>query len=447
MHTPELPHNLDAEKATLGSILLNREAIIAVAPHLAADAFYAERHAWIYEAMLACYERREPPDTRLVAEALRRRGRLDAIGGIAYLSALVDVVPTSYHVEHYARIVVNLARLRRLIAVGGTIASLGHTSDDPDAAETEALAQLTALMTRPDESGFLRLDAGLEAELDAMQADESPAIPTGLRDLDDLFAGGLRRQELTILAARPSVGKTALALGVAYAIGCRAADRGSVVLIASLEMSRVQIRQRLAAMYGGVDLQLLRANALGDDDDALRTVVEAYGTVCRWPILVDDAFDQSTRQIRSRALRVRAELGPIDLLVVDYLQLMSDTTGRKNGSREQDVSAISRGLKRLARELDCPVLALSQLSRAVESRQSKIPMLSDLRESGSLEQDADNVLFIYRDELYDPNTDRKGVAEIHVAKQRNGPLGVVPLHFEAATTRFADLSYRAVEGY
>lgn len=438
---PDLPHNIEAEQATLGSLLLNREAIVPIAPLLEPHDFYMQRHGWVYEAVLACYTERIPPDTSTVLAALKRAGRLDEVGGLSYLNELTDVVVTSYHVEYYAQEVRRCARLRRLIAAGGKIASLGYREDDAETAETQAQALLTEAIVRGDERDFIALGSGGYEHLERMMSGVAPGIPTGFRDLDEI-TGGLHRGDLTILAARPSVGKTSLGLGIALNV----AEAGGLVLMSELEMSRDQLQLRAVALKSGMDLHRLRLNHLGDDDERLRAVAEAFAWLDGLSMRVDDRAGQTTQQVRNRALRVRAEHGPISLLVVDYIQLMGDTA-KKNSNREQDVSAIGRGLKALARELECPVLALSQLSRAVEGRTSHVPMLSDLRESGGLEQDADNVLFIYREELYDKETDKKGIAELHVAKQRQGPLGIVPLRFDASTTRFSDLTYRSIEGY
>jgi replicative DNA helicase len=263
-------------------------------------------------------------------------------------------------------------------------------------------------------------------------------VPTGYTDLDEL-TGGLQPSDLIILAARPSVGKTSLALSLAYNV---AFQSNSTVGVFSLEMSRDQLVQRMLSMHTGIDMQRLRTGNLRGDE--LNLALEGMGVLSEIPIYIEDTPGLSINEVRSKARRLHAEAG-VDLLMIDYLQLMS---GKRSDNRVQEVSEISRGLKALARELNVPVIALSQLSRAVEGRQSHVPMLSDLRESGSIEQDADIVMFIYREELYDKETEKKGIAEIHMAKHRNGPLGVIPLRFEARTTRFQNLErYRAPEGY
>jgi replicative DNA helicase len=431
-----IPTNTEAEQATLGSVLMNREALAAIAPWLAPGHFWLEQHAWIYAAMLACYAARVPPDTRTVSDELRRRGQLEQAGGVAYLSELVDATPTSYHVESYARIVERTAVRRGLIVCGGKIAALGYDEAlDLDETEANAQALLTAALTRPGTSSLVPFSQIAGAVYDTYTAsDESPGIPTTYRDLDELLIGGFHRQDLIILAARPSVGKSALAGCIAGHVG---ASHGPV-LVFSLEMSAEQWFARLAAGMSGVNLAAIRGRWLSDRQ--LQPFVDAINEASRLPIYVNDEAAQTVAAIRSVVLRHIASHGAPSLIVVDYLQLMTDP--RRTDNRVLEVGAISRGLKQLARETDAPVLAISQLSRAVEGRQSHVPMLSDLRESGALEQDADVVMFLYRPELYGKESDKKGIAEVHIAKHRNGPLGVVPMRFEASTTSFQDLTYR-----
>jgi replicative DNA helicase len=439
MFEKAIPANIDAERATLGSVLLNRDALTAIAPWLLPGHFWLEKHAWIYAAMLACFAGRIPPDTRTVSDQLRRQDQLDAIGGIAYLSDLVDAVPTSHHVESYARIVERTAVLRGIISAGSKIAVLGYDEqDDLDTTSANAQALLTAALTRPGTSSLVPFAQIAGTVYDTYTAsDESPGIPTSYRDLDELLIGGLHRQELAILAARPSVGKSALAGCIA---GHVAAAHGPV-LVFSLEMSRESWFARLAAALSGVDLSAIRGRWLKESQ--LQAFMDAINEASRLPIFVNDEPTQAPAGLRAAVLRHIASNGEPSLIIVDYLQLMS--APRKDGNRVQEVSEISRALKQLARETNTPVLALCQLSRAVEGRTSHIPLLSDLRESGALEQDADVVMFIYREELYDRESDKKGIAEIHIAKHRNGPLGVVPMRFDAGTTSFKDLTYRTVD--
>jgi replicative DNA helicase len=443
MTHPELPQNIEAEKATLGSILLNREAIVAVAPWLLAEYFYMDRHAQIYEAMLACYNARIPPDTRTVSEELRRRDRLDSCGGVPYLSDLVDTVPTSYHVEYYARIIERTALLRKLINAGGKIAALGY--DEREELENtldQAEQTLFEVSQRRSNQDFIHIGQVIDSyyeQINYLQEHRGEVIgvPSGFRDLDEL-TGGLQQSDLIILAARPSVGKTSFALSLGYNVATRHQRN---VGIFSLEMSREQLVQRLLAMDTRIDSHRLRTGHLNEAD--LQTVMESMGRLAAVPIYIEDTPGLSIMEVRSKARRLQSQSG-VDLIIIDYLQLMA---GKRSDNRVQEVSEISRGLKALARELNVPVLALSQLSRAVEGRTTHVPMLSDLRESGSIEQDADIVMFIYREELYDKETDKKGIAEIHIAKHRNGPTAVVPMRFDPNTTRFTDLTYRTPDGY
>jgi replicative DNA helicase len=441
-----LPASIDDERATLGSVLLNREAIIPIAVFLKPEHFYLEKHAQIFEAVMECYDQSIPPDLRTVSEALRRRDRLDAIGGYTYLSALSDDVPTSYHVEYYARTVERAALLRQLIFAGSKIAALGYNErDDVDRTITAAYAALDDATARAaSDDGLVPVAVTVDAQYEAIAAAIERGEParlglaTGFRDLDEI-TGGLQPTDLIVLAARPSVGKSSFALSLAY----NAAAHGDRVAVFSLEMSRDQCVQRLIAMDTGINLQQVRLWTMRETE--LAVYMEALARIHAMPIAIDDRPALTATDIRSRALRHAAQFGPADLLVVDYLQLMGGQ--RRTENRVQEVSEITRGLKQLAKELRCPVLALSQLSRAVEGRASHVPMLSDLRESGSIEQDADIVMFIYREELYDRDTDKKGIAEIHIAKHRNGPTGVVPMRFDANTTRFIDLTYRTPDGY
>lgn len=441
-----IPADIDAERATLGALLLNRDAITAVAPWLAVSAFYLERHAWIYTACLDLYDRNEPPDLRLIASELTRRDRLDAIGGISYLVDLFDSVPTSYHVEYYARLVAAAAHKRGLIQAGGTIAGLGYGELDADAAQALAQAELDALAGRTSaDDGLLPISITASARYDLVtQAIERGepvmrGLKTGWRDLDEL-TGGLQATDLILLGARPSVGKSSWALCLAY----HAAMQGQRGGLFSLEMSREQCVDRLIAIDTGLNTQQVRLGRHWRADE-LTIYTEAIQLIDTLPLAIDDRAALSVADIRSRALRYAAKHGALDFLIVDYIQLMGSV--RRADNRNEEVGEVSRGLKQLAKELRCPIVALSQLSRAVEGRSSHVPMLSDLRDSGSLEQDADVVLFLYREELYDKETDKKGIAELIVAKHRHGPVGVIPMRFDANTTRFLDLTYRSPEGY
>lgn len=443
MTQPTLPSNVDAERATLGSVLLNRDALAAIAAWLKPEYFYLERHNQIYEAMLACFNNRVPPDTRTVSEELRRRGHLEQVGGVIYLAELVEGVPTSYHVEFYARIVERTAILRRLINTGAQIAALGYNEQiEIDETIDKAEALLFDIAQKRTSQDFVHISSVVDSyyeQLNYLQEHrgEVMGVQTGYRDFDQI-TGGLQRSDLIILAARPGTGKTSFAMSLAYNV---AMYYSNTVAVFSLEMGREQLVQRLIAMETQIDTHRLRLGQVPDNQ--LKIVFDAMGRLAQAPIYIEDTPGISIMELRSKARRLQSQHG-VSLIIIDYLQLMS---GRGKENRVQEVGEISRGLKALARELNVPVIALSQLSRAVEGRQSHVPMLSDLRESGSIEQDADIVMFIYRDELYNKESDKKGIAEIHIAKHRNGPVGVVNMRFDPSTTRFADLTYRAPEGY
>jgi len=434
-----LPYDSDAECAVLGSVLLHRDAIVSVAPWLRPAHFYEERNAWIYQAMLDCYRAQVTPNIRTITDRLRDMGKYDAVGGILYLNGLDASLPHGLDIEAYARRVERFAMLRGLVVAGGKIAALGYRSGDGLQALADAQAELTKVAAlQSSDTAFVPFSAIVDDVYDDMASEAAPGIATGYTDLDRM-TGGLHRGDLVILAARPGVGKTSLA-------GCLACNVASLhrlpVAFISLEMGRKDILMRAAALYAGLDLASIRQRKLNDDE---RT---AFISALQWahdqPVYIEDTASLTMQTIRNKVLRFKVERGDVGLVIVDYLQLMK-SEGRKE--RWQEVGEISRDLKQLAREVDVPILALSQLSRAVEGRSSHVPMLSDLRESGNLEQDADMVMFIYREEMYDRETQNKGVAELHIAKHRNGPIGVVPLRFDARSTRFDDLSYRSVEGY
>ncbi|PDW01918.1 replicative DNA helicase [Candidatus Viridilinea mediisalina] len=433
-----LPYDIAAERATLGSILLEREAIIAVAPFLAPAHFYLEKHALIYAAQLACYQRREPPDLATVAAQLRSQNHLELVGGIAFLGELVVDVPTAVHVEYYAHIVERTAVGRSLIEAGGRVVALGYDDSRPIEDRLDQAAQqiLEVAAARQVGQDFLPLSqvAGdyLEALQSSMDDGDLLGLSTGYPDLDQITQG-LKAGELVVLAARPGVGKTALALCMAYHV----ARRGHRVGIFSLEMDRELLLQRLVAMELGVPTtrvpRLLRQGNL--------EAIGALARVAELPIHIDHTPALNIFAIRDRARRL-TNSNPVDLWIVDYLQLaQSEHSGDDEVRR---ITHVSQGLTSFAREQRTPVLALSQLSRAVESRASRIPMLSDLRGSGSIEQDASQVWFIYRDELYNNESDCPGIAELHVAKHRNGETGVASLRFDRTTTRFHALEREEV---
>jgi replicative DNA helicase len=429
------PHNIEAEQSVLGSLLIDRDAIIRVASMLKSDDFYHGANGTIYQAILDLYNRREPTDFITLTDELQRRERLDTVGGVAYLSSLLTTVPTAVHVEYYGKIVERTATLRRLIDAGAQIVSIGYrdgvdVEDALDASE-RAIFEVSQRRTTRDFQPIADVLERFFNEIGYLQQNRGAivGVPTGFIDLDKL-TGGLQKSDLIIIAARPSVGKTAFALGMAYGA---AVQHHKTVGIFSIEMSAEQLVQRLLATETGVDSHRLRLGQINDDE--WDRMSRAFGRLSEAQIFIDDTAGLSVMELRSKSRRLQAEHG-LDLLVVDYLQLM---TGRRSENRVQEISEISRGLKGIARELNIPVISLSQLSRAVETRSDHRPMLSDLRESGSIEQDADLVMFIYRDELYDESSDQKGIAEIAIAKHRNGPVGKVQLRFFQKTARFADL--------
>jgi replicative DNA helicase len=435
---PTIPYDLEAERATLGAILLDREAIIAVAPFLNPAHFYLERHGLVYAAVRACYQRREPPDLATVASELRRQGQLEPVGGLSFLGELATAVPTAVHVEYYARIVERTAVGRALIEAGGQIAGLGYDDSRPIEDRLDAAAQRIYQLSSARQVGqdFVSLSTVAGEYLDALAAtaDEGDllGLGTGFPDLDAITQG-MKPGELVVLAARPGVGKTALALTIAYHV----ARRGQHVGIFSLEMDRELLLQRLVALELGVATTRVPRLLRRGDVAAMNALARVAGL----PIHIDHTPALNVLAIRDRARRLSAER-PIELWVVDYLQLAQGPSERDDEVKR--ITAVSQGLTSLAREFRTPVLALSQLSRAVESRASRVPMLADLRGSGSIEQDASQVWFIYREELYDDSTDRPGLAEIHVSKHRNGETGVASLRFDGPSTRFVSLSQVAV---
>lgn len=435
---PLPPQNTEAEEAVLGSVLIDHEAIGKVAAFLRPEDFYRERNGAIYGAMLALYDRREPVDYMTLSDELSRRGQLDGVGGVLYLGRLLEVVPTSLHIEEYGHIVERTALMRRLISAGGKIAALGYAdSFDIDTTLEKAEQVLLQVSTRRATRDFASLAEVLREYLEQLERFQEGdrtryGVPTGFIDLDKL-TGGLQRSDLVILAARPSMGKTSFALNISANASLK--YRATTAMF-SLEMSNSQLAARLLATESGVDSTRLRGARLSEVES--RKLAQALGVLSEAPIYVDDTPALSIMELRSKARRLHAELpNGVDLIVVDYLQLIAGSRGRDN--RVQEISEISRSLKSLARELHVPVLALSQLSRAVESRTPHIPMLSDLRESGSIEQDADVVMFIYREDRYNQDTEKKGIADIIVAKHRNGPVGQVSLLFNEQLTKFLDL--------
>jgi len=432
------PQNVEAEQSVLGSILIDRDAIVRVAGFLAPEDFYRDAHRTVYQASLDLFERREPADFVLLCDELERRGRLEQVGGPAYLTSLINMVPTAVNVEYYGHVVERCAILRRLITAGGQIAGVAYDlQHDAELAVDKAEQILLGLTQRRRAREFVPIATVLENYFDQIDyihqhRGQTFGVPTGFTKLDEL-TGGLQRSDLIVLAARPGMGKTSFALNIAM----HAALKNNVpVGVFSLEMSKDQLVQRLICSQAGIDSQRLRTGYIEENEWA--KIAQAIGELSEAPVYIDDTPGISVMELRTKARRLQAE-HDLGFVIVDYLQLMQ---GRRTENRVQEVSDISRSLKELARELNIPVLAASQLNRSVEQRPNNRPQLSDLRESGSIEQDADIVMFIYREELKDPETTRKGIADIIVAKHRNGPTADIELAFINTQTRFANLENR-----
>ena len=430
------PHNLEAEESLIGAMLLSRDAISAALERCTASDFYMPSHAQIFSAIAAISNRAEPADAVTVAEELRRAGALEDIGGPAVLVALQSNTPAISNASRYASIVEEHALLRRLIGVASEIAELGYgLPDDVTAAVDQAESMVFEVAQRRTIDSVSPISDLLGETLDRLEqlidrGEEITGVPTGYTDLDRLLAG-LQPSNLVVVGARPSMGKTAFALGGAV----HAAAQGLPVLFFSLEMSHLELAQRVLSAEARVDATRMRNGRLLDAD--YTKITNAISRIGSAPLHIDDNPNVTVMDIRARARRMKSREG-LGLVVVDYLQLMSGRNSAEN--RQVEISEISRGLKILARELNIPVVALSQLSRTLESRADKRPMLADLRESGAIEQDADVVMFIYRDEVYNRESSERGSAEIIVSKHRSGPTGTVELAFVENYARFANMA-------
>lgn len=432
------PQNLEAEKACLGSMLLDREAIEASIDILKVDDFYSNQHGLVFNAILDLYNQSTPVDIVTLTEYLKTKDELDNAGGVVYLSSLLDDVPTSANIEYYAKIVEQKSLLRKLIAAASSVIAISYNTDS-DAFEIidEAEKLIFDVTDRKVSKGYFPMSEIIKDSIIAIEklyhrGDVYTGIPSGFKEFDDLTSG-FQKSELIIIAARPAVGKTALALNVAQNIGIRQKKN---VAIFSLEMSKEAMVQRMLCSEARIDSQRLRKGFLETEKWAPLTT--AAGKLADANIYIDETPGITDMQLRAKARRIQSRHG-LDIIMIDYLQLMS-TIKRRNEGRTQEITEISRSLKALARELKVPLIALSQLSRAVESRgKDKRPILSDLRESGAIEQDADMVVFLYRDELYNPNTPDKNIAEVIIQKQRNGPTGSLKLRFSKEYTRFDNL--------
>jgi replicative DNA helicase len=432
------PQNMDAEVSVLGALMVANALIAGVTEILSPVHFYRLSHQRIYEAIEDLYIRGEPVDTITVSEALSNRGQLEVVGGRAYVHSLVSVVPAATNARYYAEIVRDNYLLRSLIEVGGQITELGYRREGTPPDLIDRAEQLVFDISRTRASaefsglGELISESFAELERTMSEGHRASGLQTGFRDLDEILTG-FQPSNLIILAARPSMGKTAFALNLARNV---AVDQGKGVAIFSLEMSSEDLVQRMLCSEARVDSHRLRQGQLQTAEWSKLTA--ACAPLYTAPIYIDDTASVNMMEIRAKARRLKAKEKNLGLIVIDYLQLMMGDTSAEN--RQQEVSRISRALKILARDLGVPVLALSQLSRQVEQRAGNRPMLSDLRESGSLEQDADVVIFIYRDEVYNRKSTEIGTAEIIVGKQRNGPVNHCKLAFTPNYTRFSNLS-------
>ncbi len=440
------PHDIDADEAVNGSLLIDGKAVYEVAVFLQPGDFYSEQNRWIYQSCLSLYQRDEAINQITVAQELDREGKLEKCGGAAYLSHLISVVPTSLDIEHYARIVYRLSVMRQLIAASDKISDIGYEADPDVSSALNKAEDVLFRLRRQGSLDFVHIKQVLDRYFEAPPSPETagyqpiPHVFSGLTGLDD-FLGGFQRSDLIIIAGRPSMGKTSLVLNIARNAGV---EQGAIIALFSLEMFRETLVQRLLSSETGINSRRIRLGLSTEDEE--RKIMDAIGKLSEAPIYIDDSPQLRVMEMRSKARRLHYEHG-IDLIIVDYLQLLQGE-GR-NENRVQEISYISRSLKALARELNVPVIAVSQLSRAVEWRASHIPQLSDLRDSGSIEQDADLVTFIYREEAYYTEDEwriqhpeeeyPREMADIIIAKHRNGPTGQVKVRFRHNLTRFENL--------
>ncbi|MCX6714929.1 MAG: replicative DNA helicase [Candidatus Uhrbacteria bacterium] len=440
------PQNLEAEQSLLGSLLIDKDAIVKVADRLQGDDFYRPAHQWVYETITELFERHDPIDILSLGNRLEEKGQLTQVGGRAYLVELSNMVPTAANVTHYAEIVQKKATLRRLITAATNISQMGFEEEEEiDATLDEAERALFHVSEKYNKNTFVSIRSVLDGafeRIDELHRDRGKlrGVATGYTALDQILAG-FQKSDLIILAARPSCGKTALALDMARHIGV---NMKVPTAFFSLEMSKEQLVDRMICAQANVDLWKLRTGRLSDKADDFPKIADALGKLSEAPIFIDDSANLNIMQLRTKARRLKTEHG-LGMIVVDYLQLMEGRSKKSQENRVQEVAEISRGLKQIAKELDVPVLALAQLSRAVELTKPAIPKLSHLRDSGSIEQDADVVMFIYR-KAADKNfreedlaPEDKNIAEIHIAKHRNGPTGMIRLFFEKERASFRNL--------
>ena len=442
------PQNLEAEQSMLGSLLIEKDAIFRIADILRGEDFYRDSHRIIYDSMVDLFSRHEPIDILTVGNRLEELEQLSKVGGRAYLVELANSVTTSAHIVQYAQIIQKKSTLRRLLSAAGRITELGHDeAQDIDVVLDQAEQSLFNVSQNFIKNSFVAIRhvlAGAFERIDELHKDKGKlrGVPTGYTQLDNILAG-LQKSDLIILAARPSVGKTSMAMDIARSV---AVNHKIPVGLFSLEMSKEQLVDRMICAEAGVDIWKLRTGRLSERDEDFPKIGHALGKLSEAPIFIDDTASSNVMQIRTKARRLKSEHG-LGLIIIDYLQLLE---GRNHGgdNRVQEISEISRSLKQIAKELNVPVLSLSQLSRAVEQTKPAVPKLSHLRDSGSIEQDADVVLFIYRksvDRNYRPEDiapEEKNIAEVHIAKHRNGPTGMVRLFFDGPRTSFKNLEMR-----
>lgn len=433
------PHNHEAEQSVIGAIFLEPPSLITVAEIVMAEDFYRIAHQKIFQTMLNLSDHGKAIDVVTVTEELSVKKELEDVGGLSYLTEIANAVPTAANVAHYAHIVEEKALLRRLIRVATTIVEDGFTREDEvEALLSEAEKKMMEVSSRKKAGDFTHIKDVLVKTYDNIELlhtrkGDVTGIPTGFRDLDKVTAG-FQRNDLIIVAARPSVGKTAFALNVAQNVATKTDEN---VAIFSLEMGAEQLVMRMLCAEGNIDAQVLRTGALQNED--WRKLTMAMGSLSNAGIFIDDTPGIRVNDIRAKCRRLKQEYG-LGMIMIDYLQLIQGP-GKSGENRQQEVSDISRSLKGLARELEVPVIALSQLSRGVEQRQDKRPMMSDLRESGSIEQDADIVSFLYREDYYDKETEDQNMIEIIIAKQRNGPTGTVKLAFVKEYNKFVTIDW------
>ena len=435
------PQNIEAEQSVLGAVLIEQSSIAKISDLLNPEDFYREAHRLIYRAVLGLFERSEAIDFITVVDILRRENTLEQAGGIAYITSLANGVPTAANITFHAKIVQEKSLLRRLIAAATDIASMGYAeSEEVDRVLDSAEQKILEVATRKASQDFQPIKEIIFSTLDKIDEMHKAkggitGISTGFANLDKL-TGGFQRSDLILIAARPSMGKTAFVLNVAQHMATR--DRKSVVIF-SLEMPKEQLAMRMMCAEGLIDSQHLRTGAMSNDEWS--KLVDASDRLSGSTMFIDDTANVTAIELRNKARRISKEHG-LDCIIIDYLQLMDGGAHSRIDNRQQQISDISRSLKGLARELRVPVIALSQLSRGPESRTNRRPMLSDLRESGSLEQDADLVAFLYRDDYYNPESEKKNITELLIAKNRNGPTETVELYFHKNFTRFTDYTPR-----